>query len=296
MKYYIQFPISFNCNLRCTYCFQEDFFNYVDSGIIKDDQKWLTERPFTLDDYRDWRNINLTDATEIVTHLFGGEPFCEENVEDVFSIIDFMDKEKIDLLSNGICDSSIIKRLEKYKDKIHRIGFTYHRRIMDKNPALIKQYEENVLLAKSFGLNVYVKELLLIEYKDKLLNYKKFWKSKNIDFKIQDFKGEGFDNGPVGSGQNFNQYTPIDILLVDYEYKHQKICSCKHDYKNIIIRGFDLDAGDIIACWFDTCVIGNILDKTYEKDYIISTNKKGSRDILISNKFYRQSNDPTIPK
>jgi sulfatase maturation enzyme AslB (radical SAM superfamily) len=113
MKYYIGFPISFHCNLRCSYCYNQEFFHHIDEGVGPD--KWHDKRTFSLMDYKNWRDNHLFNATNIIMHLFGGEPFCNENKEDVFDIIDFMDKEKIDILSNGICDSSVIENLSKYK-------------------------------------------------------------------------------------------------------------------------------------------------------------------------------------
>ena len=110
MKYYIGYPISFNCNFRCYYCFNNAFYNYIDKGIGND--CWRDNLTFTFKQYRFWREKHLSNGTEFIMHLFGGEPFCNQNKEDVFEIIENIDKEKVDLLTNG-CGSGY-ERLKDY--------------------------------------------------------------------------------------------------------------------------------------------------------------------------------------
>ena len=167
-KFYIGFPISLNCNLRCEYCFHKEFYNFIDKGIGIN--KWHSQRTFSLEDYRQWRDNHLVKATDLVMHLYGGEPFCIQNVDDVFEIINFMDKERIDILTNGIGSIKDMERLRSIKaEKFHRIGFTYHRKIMRDNKILSDRFRENVFLVKSMGFPVYVKELLIKEYRDEIL-------------------------------------------------------------------------------------------------------------------------------
>jgi len=294
MKYYVGFPISLNCNLRCPYCFNQEFYRYVDGSGGED--KWHTKRSFSLQEYRNWRNHHLTDATEIVMHLFGGEPFCSHNIEDVFEIISFMDKERIDLLSNGICDISVIERLRQYVHKIHRIGFTFHRQVIGSNTELVQKFEKNVLHTKSLGLNLYVKELLFKEKRDEILENSRFWKKQGVNFKIQDFKG--IDRGL--SQEEYSKYTPMDHLLIDNEYKHGNPCSCLHGYKNVFIRGYDMKdvwpkGGDVIACWYDPTVVGNIHDDWFNSNYVISRKPNGQINVTGVEKLYRGTHERDLP-
>jgi len=294
MKYYIGFPISLHCNLRCFYCFNQEFYQYVDNNI--GNNKWRDKRPFTFEDYRKWRNKHLKDATDIVMHLFGGEPFCPQNVDDVYSILNFMDKERIDILSNGICDPLVIKRLEPYVHKFHRIGFTYHRACLKDSPILQERYEQNVLLVKQMGIPVYIKELLIKENRDLIFNNKRYWLSKGVHFKIQDFKG--VDRGL--SQEEYAKYTNLDHLLVDPEYKHGKICSCMSGYRNIFIRGFDMadvwpKGGDVIACWHFPTVIGNIIEDWYNPNYTIERNNKGKMIVRGVPEIFRGTNEKDLP-
>lgn len=294
MKYFLGFPISFHCNLRCTYCFNSDFYNYIDNGV--GENVWHDKRTFSFDDYRRWRDKHLSDATEIIMHLYGGEPFCKQNVEDVFSIIDFVDNEKIDLLSNGTFESGIIDRIVDYKDKIHQIGFTFHRKILSESNALKDMFERNVLSIRDAGIKVYVKELLIKSLREDILQYNRFWKSNRVEFKIQDFKGE--DRGL--SSEEYSKYTPIDRLLVHHEFKHGNPCSCRKGYKNLFIRGFDEKniwpkGGDVIACWFDPTVVGSIPDDWFDPKYVISVTSGGKRDVKFVKKIYRGDHERDLP-
>jgi len=295
MKYYIGFPISLNCNLRCAYCFNKEFYNFIDKGIGIN--KWHSHRPFSFEDYRHWRDKHLINATDFIMHLYGGEPFCLQNVDDVFEIINFMDKERIDILTNGIGNSKDVEKLGNFKlEKFNRIGFTYHRRIMKDNQILSERFKENVFLVKSMGFSVYVKELLIKEYRDEIIDNKKFWLSHGIDFKIQDFKG--MDRGI--SQEEYSKYTPLDNLLVDPEFKHGQVCSCLYGYKNVFIRGFDLvdvwpKGGDIVACWHDPSVVGNILEDWYNPEYIIERKMNGEMEVKNVPKLYRGTYERDLP-
>lgn len=293
MKYYIQFPISFNCNLRCSYCFNSEFYNYIDEKVGVN--KWREKRTFTFEVYKKWRDKHL-NATDIIMHLYGGEPFCNENVEDVFSILSSMDKERFDILSNGICDKLIIKRLEPFSKRFNRIGFTYHRGFLDNSLVLQKKFKENVLLAKQMGFPVYVKELLIKRYRDLIVDHKRYWLSKGIDFKIQDFKGM---NRGI-SHEEYKNYTALDHLLVDPEYKHGSPCACINGYKNVIIRGFDMldvgtNGGDIIACWYFPTVVGNILEDSYNPNYRIERDNKGKVIVRGVPEIFRGTQPKDLP-
>jgi len=295
MKYYIGFPISLNCNLRCSYCYNQEFYKYVDTG--EGENKWHPQRTFSFEEYRRWRDKYLSDGTDFIMHLFGGEPFCKQNSDDVFNIINFMDKERIDILTNGIGERTVMERLCNFKpNKFHRIGFTYHRKTMMDKPELNEKFLENVYIIKSMGYPVYVKELMIKEYRDLIISNKRFWLSKGVDFKIQDFKGE--DKGI--SHEEYSKYTPLDHLLIDQEYKHGNPCSCINGYKSLFIRGFDManvwpKGADVIACWHDPTVIGNILEDWYCSSGIVTRKTSGEMEVKFATKLYRGTQERDLP-
>jgi hypothetical protein len=220
-------------------------------------------------------------------HLFGGEPFCNQNLNDVLDIIKAVDVEKIDLLTNGIANPDHYLKLKDYTHKLHRIGFTYHRSVLNDNDVMIRNFENNVMAVSKFFPKIYVKELLLPEYREQILSYKDFWQRKGIDYKIQDFKG--YDRG--WSGEVFKEYKPVDNLLIDTEYKHYgDECTCLKGYRTLFIRGFDMaDLGcksDVISCWHDPCVVGNVIENWYEPNYKVKRLSTGI-EVIGCKKLYR---------
>jgi MoaA/NifB/PqqE/SkfB family radical SAM enzyme len=293
MKYYIGFPYSQHCNIRCPYCFNKDFLDAVDNNDIEVLKKYRDNRTFTFEQYEDWRDKHLSDGTEFILHLYGGEPFCSKNIDDVIDIISKVKKEKIDILTNGVFNKNALKKLLPFKNKFHRIGFTYHRMVGINDNI----FERNVLKLHEAGFNVYVKEMLIIDFKQQILNNKTFWKFKNVPFKIQDFKGmiKGY------SKEEYKKYTAMDNLLIDNEYKKPaKTCFCYSGYKNLFIRGFDIadvweKGGDVIACWHDPTIIGNIIEDWYLPNHRITKNQKGY-NIAGVDKLYRGTHNKDLPK
>jgi hypothetical protein len=275
MKYIIQLPINIKCDINCGkgcyYCFYSELRNSPDR---------LHERAFTLAQFMAWRNKHLADATEILYELHGGEPHC--NAAEVLEIIDTVDGGKFQLQTNGLGTREFYAELVKRKDKIDRIGFTFHRAVIGNDAAATTLFAGNVSYARGAGLRVYVKELLIPEYKGAILKDKKAWEKNGVEFRIQDFRG-------------VKGLSPVPLSIEDYnllhpEYQHNGyICECRAGYKNIIIRGYDIFAGDVLACWHDPCVIGNINDDWYNPNYIVARSPDAPHgvDVQCTAKFYR---------
>jgi len=292
MKYFIGYPISLHCNLHCPYCFNQEFFGTEDKSV-----KWHEKRVFTMAQYQAWRDKYLTDGTEFVMHLFGGEPFCQFNCDDVYDILGSVDKEKVDILTNGIGPTEMYEALKKYRHNIHRIGFTFHRAVIANIPHHVAQFENNVLLVRDMGISVYVKELLIKKYREEILQFRKFWQEQHVYFRIQDFKGmtKGL------SHEEWKKYTPLDHLIVDREYKHSgKNCQCIRGYKQLFIRGFDMKdvfpkGGDVIACWHDPTVIGNVIEDWYTPYTSVQRVPNGC-DVKGVEKLYRGTHERDLPE
>src|SRR4030042_443622 len=150
-KYFVAWPISFDCNLRCSYCFHHErfFSNYT------------KHQGFTIDQYKIFRATHLMPtAEEILMHFHGGEPFITSNISTICTVIRSTSLERFDFLTNGLQSQENYARILPFKNRIHRVGFTFHRKMIGHIPDLVKQYEENVLYLHEQGIPVYVKELL----------------------------------------------------------------------------------------------------------------------------------------
>jgi len=281
LKYYIQYPIKIECSLRCPYCFHATVF---DGGITDADKDAAAGPKFTVQDYINWRDKCLEPDSDIIIHFHGGEPTTEYNMDRVVSFLSNTTREKVDILSNGLGTYESYGRLKSFKDRISRIGLTYHRKVISQSSSMIDRFHKSVAYLSSWGFPVYVKELLFTDCRDQIIENKKWWESHGIQFNIQDFKG--YDRGEDFT--EFQKYTLDDINLLSQEYiKEGDECSCFFDYKNIIIRGGWQD-GDVLACWKDPTVIGNIKDGTYNPNYKIFLNADKQRvEVLTDKKVYK---------
>lgn len=270
MKYYIQFPILKNiCNLNCTYCFHfENFKNPKDYSL-----------GFELEDFSKWRDKFLRNAKEILIHFHGSEPFLDENTELIIKFIETNRNtiQTYDFLSNGLSSLENYKEvLEPFKEKIKRIGFTFHRTMLSKEQ--VEQFKETVLYVKSFNIPIYVKELLFTDYREEIRKNIEFWKQYDIPVKVQDFKGIGGKNS-----DEYSKYTQDDLDLIDEEYRHSKdkFCECLSGYKQILIFGYDNMAGLVCGCWRDQKIVGNIKEMWYNKNYSVDRKLNSSERIVI---------------
>lgn len=274
MRYYVQHPIYLDCSLRCGYCFHSKEFGLGDLG----------GPGHTIEQYIRWRDTHLVDAEDIIMHLHGGEPSTPLNVAYICRLLHQATVERIDILTNGLGEWDNYHRLLQFADRFHRIGCTYHRKQMGKSKHLRARFEDTVFRLRDAGVPLYVKELLFTDMRDEIVEAKKYWQSRGIEFKVQDFKGsvrgEDFSE--------FERYTSADIDMVDEEYVHTgRTCCCVKGYKNVIIRGGWM-AGDVLACWIDPTVIGNIQQNTFNPNYrIVLKEKEGRLDVEGVPKLYR---------
>jgi len=254
--------------LKCDYCFHCEAFELEKQGKFSD--KYSDTCAFTPEQYMRWRDKHLADGTEFLCELHGGEISHPANTDLALQIIDTLHKERFQIQTNGLGCLCFYKKLIERKAKIDRIGFTFHRDAIGKNPAQIEKFINNVNFVKNAGVTVYVKELLIPQNKAAILHNKDFWESKGVEFRIQDMKGYR-----GGEADTIN-YTKADLDLIHSEYKHfESICACRKDYKNVLIRGYDIFAGDVIACWNDPTVIGSIVVDWYNPNYKINRDENG---------------------
>jgi hypothetical protein len=260
-KWYIAYPILFDCNLRCSYCFHHERFY----------SNYTKHQSFTIDQYKKFRDTHLLPAEDILVNFHGGEPFLDTNINTICTFMRCAKIERFDLLTNGLQSRENYERLIPFKDRINRIGFTFHRRMIGNIPDLVKKYEENLLYLHEQGIPVYVKELLFHEDREVIKENKKKWKALGIPFKIQDFKG--FDRGK--DFQEIKNYDDEDWYLVDFEYKKcGDTCTCFKGYRNILIGGHTL-GGKVFACFEDMKIIGDIPKNEFNSNYVIKRTRKG---------------------
>jgi pyruvate-formate lyase-activating enzyme len=255
MKYLVCYPILYDCNLRCNYCFHHERFvtNYTH------------RQQFTIPQYLKFRDTHLVNPEDIIVHFHGGEPFLDTNINIIRAFLRSAKIERADLLTNGIQDRANLDKILEFKDRIHRIGFTYHRKMIQNIPSMVRLFEENVKYMIDQGVPVYVKELLILEYRDLIKEAKRKWKQKGVEFKIQDFKG-------CDRGKDFSEakgYTAEDYYLIDAEYKRGGLtCSCVKNYKNVLICGHTM-SGDVVACFEDMKIVGNIQENRWIQNFRI---------------------------
>jgi hypothetical protein len=261
MKVYLQYPIDIDCGLNCGYCFHTPHKqSYVKEPIRVTPQEYIL-----------WRDACLPNAEEIVVHFAGGEPFYGRNLDRIAQFLTSTDKEQIDLLSNGLGDPTTVSLfLNLFRDRINRIGFTYHRAVLSGHQWV--RYVRNVLRAvKILGKDrVYVKELLHPESEQVILRAAALWASHGVNFKLQDFRGTAGTDAP--------ELTLGQIRLIDPEYRHNgQFCTCRQGYRTLIIRGGCWD-GDVMACWQVDRRVGNIRDlELFDADVVID--EAGKRHI-----------------
>jgi hypothetical protein len=270
VNYYIQYPIYIDCQLRCPYCFHAERFKHN-----------LLDGPnFEWEKYIKWRNTHIGNADDIIMHFHGGEPSTDLNQRLLKMIMPKFDKEKFDFLSNGLGDDYGF--IKEHKDRIHRVGFTYHRKVIKDNKELQRKFINNVCSLKDFGLNVYVKELLFTDLRNEIAIDRHGWGELGVPHKIQDFKG-------YAKGEDFSEftkYTPQDIAVIDTEYKHDPpICECMRGYKTVIIRG-GWQGGDILGCWIDPVIVGSIHHNTYNPNYTAEITPHKGLEIVGVEKNY----------
>lgn len=256
MKYFVAYPLLFDCNLRCSYCFHKVHF----------ESNFVEKQKFTLNDWVRFRDTHLNDADEILVHFHGGEPFLPQSTNMMRAFLKKCSPiERIDILTNGLQDQEQYAAILPWKHLIHRIGFTFHRKVIGNSKSMVKKFEDNVLFMHRQGVPVYVKELLVSSMRDKILENRRKWQSLDIGFSIQDFKGE--DRGV--SKEEYENYTALDVLYIDAEYKHGgDFCTCRKGYKNVLIRG-GWQSGDVLACFEDPVVVGNLQENTFNPNFTI---------------------------
>lgn len=217
----------------------------------------------------------MPSAEEILMHFHGGEPFINANINTICTVIRSTKIERFDFLTNGLQSRENYSKILPFKDRIHRVGFTFHRRMIGHIPELVKQYEENVLYLHEQGIPVYVKELLFHGDRDAVKTYKKKWKALGISFKIQDFKG--YDRGK--DFKELSQYDAEDWYLVDFEYKKfSEECTCYRGYKNVLIGGHTL-GGKVFACFEDMKIVGDIVKNEFNPNYKIKPTGNGGMEV-----------------
>jgi len=275
MRYYVQYPIFFDCNLRCNYCFHTHEYiegNYGGPG-------------FTMQEYVDWRDTHLVDAEEIVMHLHGGEPSTTLNSAYVQALLRTATVERVDLLTNGLGERDAYERLLQDPARYKRVGLTFHRKMIVNNHDLLRRFEETAEWVRDQGVPVYIKELLFTDQREEIEMARAMWTARGFDFKVQDFKG----NVRGEDFTEFTRYTQHDMdHVIDQEYVHTgRECGCLPDHKNVIIRGGWM-AGDVLACWIDPTVVGSIQENTYDPGYRITLKpEEGRLDVEGVTKKYR---------
>jgi hypothetical protein len=241
----------------------------------------------TFADWDKFRDTHLAGAEDIIVHFHGGETFLPTNANTIRAFMKHTKVERADLLTNGLQSPESYHTIADYADRVYRIGMTFHRKIIEGVPELVKKFEDNAALIKEIvGDRLYIKELLFAGTRETLLSAKKSWGILGYQYKIQDFKG----NERGRDFEEWRRYSAEDMLAIDSEYKRGGTeCACMRGYTNILIRGGWHD-GDVLACFEDPVVVGSIQKNEYLPGYrIVKDFKAGRIDIQGVPKNYKGS-------
>jgi len=247
MRYYVSYPIFIDCNLRCDYCwFKQSHYDTGDIGTVG----------ITPAQWSRWRDTHLTDAEEILVEFTGGETFMPRNVKVMRDFMDNTTVERLDMLTNGIQPWPVYEAFVRdYGKRINRIGLSYHRMMLNTQQKAL--FHENVIRLRDAGVRVYVKELLAPQVYEEVLAARDDWKAEGITVKLADFR-------PPRDKHHSDGWQSFGVAQMDQEYVRTigYPCSCRHGYKTIIIQS-RWTAGEVIACWFNQVVVGNIVENTF---------------------------------
>jgi len=297
-KIFMEVPIPIRCNLKCRKCFHAPAWAAESKGEKEYLEKYHEKAVFTPQELVAWRDKFIGDYDEYLVELQGGEcsydwksetPGVPGMYEVVFSLIEELGKNgktKFQLQSNGLGNGEFYHKLFiKYGHMIDRIGFTYHRDELterseneckrlnetfntnvDSVLKLIKTVEEMPSSPTNHHIHFYVKEILFPKYRDELREAKKYWENKGIEYRVQPYRS--------ASGRDGYKNAIDDRRLLHPEYVHAgETCSCRELYgigTNVIIRGYDYFAGDVLACWHNQLPVGSVTESWYKGGYYVS--------------------------
>ena len=293
MRYFVAYPVSFDCDLHCSYCFHSNRHTTNYDGAQGDSADTAVQRRFTLEDWCRFRDTYLADAEDILVHFHGGETFLPSNAHTILTFMRHTKMERADLLTNGLQEEDSYRTIAEYaaQGRVSRVGFTFHRRVIGNVPELVEKFKRNASFVRGLGVPVYIKELLFAGTRETLLAAKKIRDDLGFNYKIQDFKGG--DRGR--SFEEWRRYSAEDMLAIDSEYKRGgDECACMRGYRNILIRGGWHD-GDVLACFEDPTVVGSLQNNEYCRDYRVMKDFQAGRiDVQGVPKNYKGSYDRDV--
>lgn len=295
---YITLMPTYNCNFRCSYCYERN--------LLKNGSEWLEKAmdKDTVDRVFQWMDNLKADGKILKGHitLYGGEPLLKENYQIVKYILEKNCEYgyKMKAISNGY-------DLDIYKDElgvlIQSVQITldgvedYHnqkRFLKGKKPTFSKIIE-NIELCLSKGVEVIVRTNIdnenILEI-GKLINFykQKGWtENKKFSFYFKNLHACYIDK---------NSYIEEDIILDVlkrnglsddvYEYnnaasslsntfmmllKNKKFALIRSGFCGATNSMYVVDPfGDLYPCWEvvgeDDCCIGNLKDENFEENEI----------------------------
>lgn len=117
-KIYISLAITYSCNLRCSYCFQQNHNGLLRKPVTLENLKIIFDKILKIkDDYPE---------SDIYLGLFGGEPLLPKNEDTIDKIFEFCvkNKIKIDITTNGIFLPYFAKKIIIHRSIISVIAIT----------------------------------------------------------------------------------------------------------------------------------------------------------------------------
>lgn len=123
---------SYNCNLKCSYCFEQKYDHTKSSKI----DNWISYAFQFIDNqvkhFCDYNRLNVLPKDIIIT-LMGGEPLLIENLRDIEEIIDKLEQRgySYNIITNGYHVEHFISIFSKYKPQAIQITLDGTKEIHD---------------------------------------------------------------------------------------------------------------------------------------------------------------------
>lgn len=280
-KYNFHFIISYDCNLRCVYCYEDDILNSCHSLPKEKITKEQIDKAFEVITEKN----NERRSSKYIS-LYGGEPFLAENYDTILYIAEKGKQinHKFSVTSNGY---DIDKYFDFLKDnKIFSFQITLdgieeiqnQRKPHFKNKDSFKKITNNIDHLLKLGISVVVRINTDSYTLERINELSQFFENKGW-YKYEHFRANWAllreEVDLIGGMQNDNQINQLDLIKSYYEKKEKgeisknvfcqdygayqilkkmilgkgtmpyKSFFCGAQYGNII---FD-PLGDLYSCW-----------------------------------------------
>ncbi|TFG23851.1 MAG: radical SAM protein [Promethearchaeota archaeon] len=241
--------LSYNCNLNCSYCFQDFLINkgLISKKISKIDISALQK--------------TLSETNKIFKiDLGGGEPFLIPNIIEACSELT---KNHFVSIFTNLTSEKVKEFVEKINpERVSLINASLHIKELEKHK-LLDKYISNFHKLKKNGFNIKAVEVADPHIINEVKKYKKFFKKKGISLEFMPFVGKY--KGKIYPAS----YTEKELKVFGI---NKKQIAMYYQKGNFCHGGYDVvfadPKGDLFGCAYLKKKIGNVYEKIRFNDNI----------------------------